>query len=291
MTDGIASMAMGYKSESPKIDTVHVLLSDLHSASNYALFLNRIWQGLDGMNHAPNSVQIKIRDHWDAMADRFAMRCDGKRIRLIMDGDAIEGFHHSATDVATFNPLEQSEIHVEIVSDFQRRIGWKRGDEIYYVKGTKVHTEDWENWIGNEMNAVMTPDGYYAWDFLPLETNGALSWFVHAGAAAGDGDNEGNVLRNVLKRINSDAVKDHIRPPDIVYFGHVHKPTYNVHASRDGMKFRLMHAVILPSMQVKTRYAWGKAPISRNKIGAVTHEIKADGSIAIPEFDVMITDL
>lgn len=273
------------------VDTVHVCLSDAHTCSNYALFLDRSWKGRNGRTHFPNSYQVKIRKHFDKMTDRIAKICDGKRIRFIMNGDSIEGFHHGSTEINTFDDDEMAEIHVEIFTKFQKRIGWKRGDEVYYVKGTKVHVNDKEDAIGREMNAVMTPDGYYSWDFLPLETNGVMSWFVHHGANAGEGDSEGNALRNVLKNINSSAIKDKIRVPDIVYFGHVHKPAYNVFVPREKMQYRLMHGIILPSLQMKTRYVWGKSPLSRNKIGGLTHEIKADGQIAIPIFDTMDTDL
>lgn len=53
------------------------------------------------------------------------------------------------------------------------------------------------------------------------------------------------------------------------------------------MAFKIIHGVILPSWQQKTRYAWQAAPVARNKIGGVYQEIKADGTICNPVFSVM----
>jgi hypothetical protein len=210
----------------------------------------------------------------------------GKPVRLVLVGDALDGNHHQSGDVCTLNLMEQADIHIEIMIAFQKAIDWQRGDTLHYVKGTEVHTGEYENYIGKELNAI--PDGdFYSWDMLKLETNSVMSWFVHHGATAGAGPNEGNGLRNWLKNIVYDHVKDNEKAPDIIYTGHVHNPTYNTFVQRYGMNYKTIHGVILPSWQEKTRYAWMKAPVSKNKIGGVIHEIKADGTITSPKFCVM----
>lgn len=272
--------------QSKNKDVLQIVLSDMHSGSNYALFVEKEWKGLNNMSHFPRSDQIEIRQHFDRYANEVLERRKGKQVRMIINGDAIDGDHHQSGDVCTVNPLEQSNIHIQIMSEFQKRIDWQRGDEIYYVKGTQIHTGDWEDYIGNEMNAV--PNGeYHAFESLDLETNGRLSRFVHHGPSGGDGANEGNAVRNWLKSFYFDAVKDGDRIPDIVYTAHVHNPTYSTYEWRKGMNFNVLHGVITPAWQLKTRYAWKRAPKAKNKIGGVIHEIKADGTIAVPRFCVM----
>jgi hypothetical protein len=114
---------------------------------------------------------------------------------------------------------------------------------------------------------------------------------VHHGPSRGKGANEGNPVINWLKNIYYDALKDGSQTPDIIYTGHVHDPTYASWAWRgQNFTWHQMHGVILPSWQMKTTYAWMKAPVSKNRIGGVYQEIKADGTIAIPKFCVMDGD-
>jgi hypothetical protein len=147
-----------------------------------------------------------------------------------------------------------------------------------------------ENYIGRETNAVMDGE-FYVFDLLKLETNGVWSWYVHHGPGGGTGTNEGNALRNWLKAIYYDALKDGTPIPDIVYTGHVHTPTYAPLGIRlPNFVYKNMHGIILPSWQMKTAYAWQAAPVSRNRIGGVVQEIKSDGTICIPRFSVTVSD-
>ena len=269
-----------------KSDTLQVVLSDTHSGSNHALFLAREWRGQKNNSHIPGGGQIEIRKHFEKYAELVKQARKKKRVVLIINGDAIDGFHHGGGDVCSDNPKEQADIHIELMYEFEKRIGWQAGDEIYYTKGTEIHTMEWENYIGEQMNAVPCGD-FYAHELLQLEINGTLSWFVHHGASAGAGANEGNGLRNWLRNIYYDNLKDGLRVPDIVYTAHVHNPTYGSFVYRDGMKFKAMHGIILPSFQEKTRYAHMRAPVARNKIGGTYLEIKSDGMIGVPQFSVM----
>lgn len=266
-------------------DICQVVISDTHSCSNFALFLGCEWHGKK-TSHVPRAKQIEIRKHFLKFVDAVREQRKGKPVRLIHNGDAIDGDHHNSGDVCTRDPLEQAEVHIEIMQELQKLIGWQRGDEIYYTRGTQSHVNEMENYIGREMNAVMCGD-YYVHDLLQLETNGIASWFVHHGPGRGVGANEGNGLRNWLKAIYYDSKKDGTECPDVIYTGHVHDPTYAVYERRAGMDFKLMHGIILPSWQSKTSYGWQVAPVAREKIGGVIHEIKADGTITTPKFCVM----
>lgn len=272
----------------PARDVMRVVIGDFHSGSNYALFLNREWHGKH-TSHIPRSKQIKIRAHFEKFCDEIASKRGNKKIELIHNGDAIDGDHHHSGDVCTQNTLEQADIHIELMIELQRRIGWRRGDELYYTRGTQVHVNEKETYIGKELNAV--PDGdFFCWDFLQLETNGTLSWFAHHGPKRGQGANEGNSIRNWLRTIYYEALKDERRCPDIVYTNHVHDPGYDVFNRRTKMTFSLMHGVIVPSMQMKTTFGYMVAPVSRNKIGCVYHDIKADGTITTPQYSVLDTE-
>lgn len=270
-----------------KRDTLQVVLSDMHSGSNYALFVSNSWQGKKTQISHPRSNQVKIRNHFEAFGERVRKLRKNKTVVLVHNGDAIDGDHHHSNDVCTHDQLEQADIHIELMTEFQKMIDWQRGDQLYYVRGTSVHVGEYEDYIARQTNSIMQ-EGKYAWDVLNLRINGALSWFLHHGPRKGNGANRGNTLRNWLRAIYYEALEDNRPFPDIVYTGHVHNPDFATYDARlPDFKFKTMHGIILPSWQNKTAYAYEKAPINVNRIGGVVHEIKVDGTICVPEFFVM----
>ena len=269
-------------------DILRVVISDMHSGSNYALFLDHDWQGRHTSIIRPKSQQKKIREQFVKFTEQIKIARKDRTIELIHNGDAIDGDHHHSGDVCTLDTTEQANIHIELMQEFQKRIEWQAGDKLYYTIGTRIHTGEQENEIAKQLNAEMAGD-FHSWEFLELNTFGVLSWFVHHGPAAGDGANEGNIMRNWLKKIYFDALKDERRPPDVVYSGHVHVPTYSTYIYRQKMNFKTMHGIITPSFQMKTKYALQKVPTNRNKIGGVMQIITKDGLIGNPFFSVVDT--
>jgi len=268
-------------------DTIQAVISDLHTGSIHALTVARKWKGERTMWVFPRSEQVAMREHLDRYTGEVAKARNGKKLKLIVNGDAIDGDHHNTPDVFTRDINEMADLHIEIMADIQKKMGWQKGDELYYIKGTEVHTSDKEHYIAEQLNAIPDKEGNYAHDSFDVVTNGKVSRFVHHGPGAGAGANEGNAVRNWLKAIHYDAMKDGIETPDIIYTGHVHNPTYATFETRKGMDYKIIHGIITPSWQAKNRYAWMKAPVSRNKIGGVIHEIKEDGTICVPKFSIM----
>lgn len=270
-------------------DALIVAVSDFHSGSNWALFLDREWHG-HKTSHTPRSQQVKIRGQFEKYAEAVKQKRQGKNVILVHNGDAIDGDHHHSSDVCSVDNVEQADIHIELMIELQRRIDWQAGDKLYYTMGTQTHVNEREHYIVHELGAVESPTGG-AWNELHLSVYGVECVFVHHGPMAGKGASEGNAMRAWLKNIYYDALKDSKRPPDIVYTGHVHSPTYAAFSAREqGFTFRNIHGVILPSWQGKTPYAWRVASMQKNRVGGVTHEIKADGTITVPEFHVMETE-
>jgi len=271
-------------------DTLLVVLSDMHSGSNNALFPNRFWEGKNGLNHTPTSRQKAIHQQFTLFADYVRETRKNKRVVLVHNGDAIEGVHHNNIDVCTRDINEQADLHVELMNGFMKSIGWTRGDLLYYVTGTESHTGDIEDGTASELGAVQAEDGMFVHDHLQLTINDQPVWFVHHGPGAGKGANEGNGLRNWLRDIYWDAKKENQEPPAMIFTGHVHQPTYNAYIVNDCGEYRVVHGVICPSWQAKTRYAYKVAPVARNKIGGVAVEIRADGEIRLPVFKLMETE-
>ena len=267
-------------------DIMQVIMSDMHSASVHALFLPGAWQGKDTQVQTATHEQKRIRKHFEEFAAEIRKVRKGKQVRIIHNGDAIDGDHHHSGDVCTLNQKDQSDIHVKLMTEFQERIDYQRGDEIYYVKGTDVHVTTMENYIGEQMNAV--PDGdFYCHYSLEIVSNGRKSLFVHHGPSAGEGANEGNSIRNWLRNLYINKERDRKEPPDIVYTAHVHKPCYSTYVTRIKDEYKTIHGIITPSWQAKTKYAWEKVPMAVNKVGGTYQIITAEGVIAEPVFRVL----
>lgn len=262
----------------PKMNSGDVLitaLSDTHAGGTTALFPNRMlsWGKERPRNHTPNSKQLKIYDVF-VRAAKYANEHRGGKMVIVHNGDAIEGIHHQNIEIVSPVWEDHVDIHLELMRDFFKISGFakNKGDKLYYTIGTESHTNNKEEEIADELNA----DGIF--QHLELEINGRLVWFLHHGPAKGKGANEGNTLRNFLRDIYFSCKKHGERVPDMVFTGHTHTPCYNTFV----YDFQTIHGVICPSMQSKTRYAYGAAPVERNEIGVAFVTITADGDIRTP---------
>jgi hypothetical protein len=268
------------------IDTLAVLLSDTHSGSSTSLFpALSLWKFDLERNHTPTENQKRIYKHWLRCAAEAARLRVGKRMIVVLDGDAIEGWHHRTLQVVTTRPEEQKKIHLYLMRQFLKRCGFDpaAGDKLVYVKGTEIHTGETEMEIAAELGAEYK----IAHDFVEMEINGRLVWFAHQGPGSSDGPNAGDSARLWLKRIYWDMVHRRRRVPDLIVTGHFHRAVYNNYVQmRDGAVQNL-RGVVLPSWQMKTRHVYAKAPATVNEIGAAFVSISAEGVISDPAFMLM----
>jgi hypothetical protein len=281
-------------------ETILCVLSDMHTGSSTALFPRGGYQGEGNEANpvSPNDKQSEIHPVFVRFAGEVAKARKGKRLIVVNLGDAIDGFHHGSMQETLFQEKDQCAAHVLLMTDFMKRAGFdrKKGDELYYVRGTEVHVKASENEIGKELQAVCVDPTkekdkrVYVHEILELNINGLINVFAHHGKQRGSGQNEGNSLRNFLRDIRNDREKDGLSRIDILWSGHTHGHTWGSHISRvSGGQFHQMHGVICPSFQAKTRFALGKVPMAVNSVGAVYTRISVDGTFSSPHFVVQTT--
>lgn len=266
-------------------DTLVVCLSDMHSGSSVALFPDKLYKFNLERNHTPTEAQQRIYKHFLRCAVEAKRLRKGKRMIVVHNGDAIEGFHHQTTQVLTAVMQEQRDLHIYLMRRFLTHAGFDPalGDKVIYIKGTEIHTKEGEEKIAFEMGAEyrMAPD------FVNMEINGRLIWFFHEGAGDSEGQNAGDALRLWLKRRYWDLVNRRRIIPDMIVSGHYHKPIYSTYVQRRDTGFHTMHGMILPSWQMKTRHTWRKFPATVNEIGAAFFEVSAAGDLRTPSFMLM----
>ena len=270
-------------------DTTLVVLSDLHSGSTKALFPNKLKQFKHG-NHTPTPDQRDMWKHFESCAKQIREIRKRKRLIIIHDGDALEGSHHGSHQVVTHNPVEQIDIHVELMDYFMREVRFKDEDKLYYVSGTETHTNDYEEQCAADLGAEQTAQGNHVYNKLELTVNGFTMWNVHHGPGRGKGANVGNALRNFLKNTYFDCLADGIKPPDMIISGHVHEPLFGAYIAWKGEKYHITYGIISPAWQSKSRFAYRVAPVSLNKIGLVHFDILASGDILPPKFILMANE-
>jgi hypothetical protein len=272
-------------------DTVLAILSDMHTGGSTALFPRGGYCGDgDEDNHVmPNAKQQEIFPVFVRFAAEVAAARKDKRLILVMLGDAVDGLHHDSKQESLFKEKDQNAAHIQLMQDFMKRVGWRKGDELYYVRGTEVHVKESEQEIGKELGAVKAGSKAYVHEILSLNINGMQHTFAHHGKDRGAGANEGNALRNYMRDIRIDREKEGLPRIDCLWSGHTHGHTYQSHIARAGANFHVFHAVICPSWQAKTRYAFMKVPLAVNSVGGVYVKIGADGTMSVPRFVVQTT--
>lgn len=271
-------------------DTFLVVPSDLHSGGTTSLFPhykdlpNGYWQ-FKHTRYTPSGKQCEMAAHFDHCADVINKQRKGKRLIIVGNGDLIDGKHHQTLQLATHNTDEQNEIHIWLMKRFFKRVGFdkSKGDLYYVVSGTETHTAEKEDYIAEELGAEQSPLGEDLFDFLPLEINGRMFWFLHQGAGPGKGTNMGNALRNWLGHKYWECLEKNWRMPDMVISGHYHVPVYNTFV-RNG---KTIHGLICPPFQTRTRFGYKVAAAEKDNIGIATVSIKADGTICMPDFLLM----
>lgn len=263
----------------------------MHTGSSTALFPIKGYRatGLEGNLVLPNDRQRQIHTLFVRYAGEVSKARRGKRLIVVNLGDSVDGFHHGSLQESLFREQDQRDAHVLLMQDFMRRVGYGKGDELYYVKGTETHVKDIEEGIAQELGAVKTGDGLHINTILQLNVNGTNHLFYHHGKGRGEGDNEGNSLRNCLRNMRTNRRKDGLERIDFSWSGHTHAHTYNTHIDRERGNFHVLHGVICPSWQSKTRYALEKVPLAVNSVGGVFVDVSVDGRIGMPNFVVEVT--
>jgi predicted phosphodiesterase len=270
-------------------DTLLVFVSDTHSGCSTAHFPDTaLWKFDLERNHTPTEKQKRMYKHWGRCAAEGKRLREGKRMVLVHNGDAIDGWRYGNVQVLTTRPEEQKKIHKYLMQKFMRRVGFDpaAGDRLIYTRGTEVHTGETEMEIADELGA----EYHMAHDFVDMNINGRRLWFLHHGPNSAEGQNAGDSSRNWLKRIYWERVNTRKYVPDMIVTGHYHKPVYSSYVQRRDNGFHTLHGIVLPSWQMKTRFGYRVVSVARNEIGAAYVEISAAGDIRSPSFMLMETE-
>jgi hypothetical protein len=264
----------------PERDIINIAISDTHAGSDRAIFPPKISlpplmadEKERLLTYSNN--QKRIYDHLMLCAKQIKEKYKGYKKVFVHNGDAIEGIHHATIQLSAPQVDDHVIIHQQVMEEFLVKSGFISGDELHYVSGTETHTQYVEQRIAKHFEYF----GAKFHDELYLRQNGRLLAYVHQWTGAGKGQNEGESLKNALKSLYFDTLKEKREMPDVVIASHVHKATMASYSQN----WKTYYAMITPSLQMKTRHGQKVSAFQRNDIGVGFVEVSKNGLIAVRE--------
>lgn len=185
----------------------------------------------------PPIYELTERGHQQAnVAQRWLWRCWvgywrrvselvdglGAELWVVLNGDLIEGFHHSTTQIVTVRPDDMQRLAVATLEPYVRP-----AERVFVVKGTEAHIGAgglWDDLVARDLGAV--PDEANqspAWHWLPIEVEGLHVAFAHHGKGSSREHLRGNAARAISADLSAYYWESYgMPPPSMAVFGHVH---------------------------------------------------------------------
>ena len=170
--------------------TVVVIPADTHSGSLGGLMLPVPWNVEGGGTYHPNEMQKTIAAQWAEGWEQVRDLRKGARLVVIHNGDAIEGNHHTTTEIISKRTDEHEGLHIAAMDWALKTAKFGKGDLLYYTRGTDSHVGKSEDRIASDLGAVPfiagTPDQQYkdakhAWPHLTIRIDDCLFDIGHKG--------------------------------------------------------------------------------------------------------------
>ena len=271
--------------KNPSIEQI-VVVSDLHVGSKVGLQPPIVYLSNDDEYHA-NPLQLEAwnfweKDFWPFVWER-GKKC--KTTTVIVNGEGIDGDHHSTNLIWTRDIMEQATVAIEILEPVR-----KRANSFFVLRGTAAHVGSMgaaDEHIAKKLKATAPGkqegnrrSAYH----LKLIRGGVLFDIAHHGPNPGRRMwTYGNELRSYCRTILLDCLVTKRRPPDAIIRSHIHHKVWET--VRDyGHK---CEAFLTPAWQWKTEFA--HKVVSHEDVSDVGGLIidVADGKIVHAEFKII----
>lgn len=141
---------------------------------------------------------------------------------VVVNGDAMDGRHHSSTTQISQNVKDQLNIAMEILAPVADLCNGR----IYMVRGTEVHTgptAENEEELASRLGAIQDETGNHSRYELYLKIGRCLAHFSHHIGITGSMHYETTALMKEFAESCSDAARWGIDTPDVVVRSHRHR--------------------------------------------------------------------
>lgn len=241
-----------------------VLVSDLHCGDQLGLCPPKGVKVDAGGTYKPNSIQQKMADMWEIFWYHWvptAVR--GDPFAVVVNGDLMEGRHHTATHQITQNLAIQKNIAYEILAPIRDLCD----GNLYIIRGTEAHSgpsSEAEEELAKSLKAIPNEFGQHARYELWKKVGNGLVHVMHHIGTTSSAAYEATAVHKEMTEEFIEAARWGEVPPDVVVRAHRHR-FIEVRVATDNIYGVSM---VLPGWQAKTPFTF--------KV--------AGGRIALPQF-------
>lgn len=257
--------------------TTVIIIADDHAGSPLGLFPGERWELEDGNCLMPNDWQATLRSHFLDCAAHVADWRRGGRLILIHAGDAVEGIHHSNTQLLTCRVDEQERMHVANMREFMGLVKFnRRSDQLIYLAGTEAHTGAGNSSTERIVRTLLNKeelDGREIRLRLHVDIDGVLFDVAHEGFRVGGREwTRTNSMRAYLESNWSACAKHGLRVARYIVRAHMHTFAHAQAEDRHGNI--VTEAFLMPSFKLPDDYAKMKVQDAIGSIGVLPFVIR-----------------
>ena len=251
-----------------------VVVSDLHVGCQMGL-LDAVGGRMDGGGiYKPSPLQRKVWRWWMQFWDEFVpLATKGENYAVVVNGDIVDGVHHSSTTQWSHNLTDQAAAAYRILAP----IVTKCEGRFYVVRGTEAHvgkSAQEESRLGKELGAVPNKHGQYARNELWKMVGPRLVHLLHHIGTTGSQAYEATAVHKELVESITEAGRWGRRFPDVVVRSHRHRYIETVIPTSNGRSF----ACVTPAWQLRTPFCYRipGARLSEPQIGGLVIRFHKD---------------
>lgn len=256
-----------------------VAVGDLHCGSTVGLHPHEDTPLDDGGVYGPSPVQRWLYDNWLDFWARVRKRAKRQPVRIVANGDLVDGHHHGTVQVVSNHQGAQNAILRRVwepVLD-QLTIG-----AFVVVRGTASHVgegspseEAFARWLKSRRVPVVPDEdtGTLAWRHFRGEVGGVRIDVTHHGRTGGRPWTAAGGVTNLATEILCEYAGRREAAPDLAIRSHKHK-------TFDTGTMTPVRVLALPAWQVGTDYVKQVVPDSLADIGGSIITV-TDGAVEI----------
>lgn len=209
--------------------TLIAVVSDVHAGSTLSL-APEIVRLDDGGEYRASKAQLWLWqcwvDYWRRV--REVQKEENAELRIIFNGDMVEGDHHRSTQILSANPNAQA----AVVNECMKIPLGLKPSKLALVRGTETHVGNSacseeklaDGWRRDKRPVVGDPEtGAASWWHLRTEVGGVLIDVAHHGRTGQREHTRASQAVLHAHDILLSHVKSGDRPPDLCLRGHHHK--------------------------------------------------------------------
>jgi hypothetical protein len=233
-----------------------VVISDLHIGSTLAM----VPEGFithDGAEVIPNAASRWLNECWTEFNEWIDAQVGAQPFVLVINGDLIEGKHHSTTEIISSEIEDQIEAASMILNPLARR-----AEKVFIVDGTHCHGSGHEHRVGTLIGAEVNPDTKRCtFPRLYLESGNHVVLCKHHIGTSTRSWTEASQLSSHLAEERIQAAMNKMPMPDVMCVAHRHK--FGIFEDSHGI------CVVTPPWQFATKHARKVVPSPTVRCGGI----------------------